>query len=71
MPDLAMCQGDGCSQKIACYRYRAVPTPLRQSYFVKPPVRTDGTCDYFTELMKSDVVTEISHADQTPSGDQP
>lgn len=59
MPDLMMCQGDGCPQKIACFRHRAVPTPLRQSYFATSPVRPDGTCDYFTELMKSDTVIEV------------
>ena len=71
MPDLMMCDGANCPKKIACYRHRAVPTPLSQSYFMKSPVRPDGSCDYFTELMKSDHVTEASHADQTPSGDQP
>jgi len=59
MPDITMCGGDGCLKKIACYRYRAAPTPLRQSYFATPPVRSDGTCDYFTELSKGDVLTDV------------
>ena len=71
MPDIAMCTGESCPKRVACYRHRAVPMPRLQSYFATPPVRPDGTCDYFTELMKNDPVTEISHADQTPSGDQP
>jgi hypothetical protein len=69
MPDLTMCQGVNCPQKIACYRYRAVPTPQCQPYFAVPtpqcqpyfamsPVRPDGSCDHFMELRKSDAVTE-------------
>jgi len=32
-----------------CYRYTATPTPVRQSYFVNPPIKSDGTCGYFSE----------------------
>ena len=57
MPDIAMCKGDSCPQKTACYRYRAVPEPRRQSYFSPPPVRADGTCEHFLTLRKGDVLT--------------
>lgn len=66
MPDIAMCQGDGCPKKLKCYRHRAVPTQTNQSYFATSPVRSDGSCDYFTKLLKCDVLTKETADD----GDQ-
>jgi len=60
MPDIAMCHGEGCSRKLACYRHRAVPTPQRQAY-MPPPLRSDGSCDYFTELRKNDALSTLDH----------
>ncbi len=54
MPDIAMCKGGDCPRKAECYRFRAVPTPQRQSYFMTPPVRADGSCTHFMKLMKDD-----------------
>jgi len=56
VPDIAMCHGDNCPRKIACYRHRAVPTATRQSYFATAPVRPDGSCGNFVELMTNDVL---------------
>lgn len=47
MPDIAMCNGQGCEQKDKCYRFTATPNPYRQSYFVMPPIKADKTCEYF------------------------
>ncbi len=58
MPDTAMCRGDGCPRKTECYRHRAVPTPRRQEYFAPPPVREDGSCDYFLVLRRGDRLTD-------------
>jgi len=63
MPDISMCAGDGCSKKITCYRYRAVPSGL-QSYFATPPIRPDGTCDYFNKIWKGDALSDGSTVDQ-------
>jgi hypothetical protein len=49
-----MCPGDGCPRKSECYRYRAVPTPLTQSYFAHPPIAVDGSCEEFLELRPHD-----------------
>jgi len=57
MPDIAMCPGNECSKKSACYRYRAVPTPHRQSYLITPPMKPDGSCDLFLELRRGDQLT--------------
>lgn len=36
MPDITMCTGGNCPLKESCYRYRAVPNKLLQS-FMDPP----------------------------------
>ena len=59
MPDIAMCRGDGCPRKAECYRYRAVPTPQRQSYFSHPPVQSDGACDKFLKLRRGDRLIDL------------
>jgi hypothetical protein len=34
MADLAMCEGVGCERREECYRHRATPDEICQSYFV-------------------------------------
>lgn len=46
MADITMCTGAGCEDKASCYRYTALPTPMRQSFFAAPP-GTNRDCDYF------------------------
>ena len=49
MPDITMCSGNNCELSSTCYRYKAEPTPYRQSYFCTPP--NDGLeCDYYWEI---------------------
>ena len=48
MPDLTMCPGTKCPQKDDCYRHTAEPSPTgRQSYFLAPPLKPDGGCNYY------------------------
>jgi hypothetical protein len=47
MADITMCTGNMCPQKNKCYRYKAEPTPLRQSFFSYPPMDEEGDCRYF------------------------
>lgn len=47
MPDITMCSGAGCSMKEQCYRFKAIPNPYRQSYFMTPPF-VDNECNSFT-----------------------
>lgn len=58
MPDITMCTGAGCPRKLDCYRHSAVPTPRRQAYFTKPPIKADGSCDHFNSLRKGDLLTD-------------
>ena len=46
MPDITMCKGLGCPRKKWCWRYTAIPTPYRQSYFTTPPNK-GSKCEYF------------------------
>lgn len=49
MPDITMCNGNNCELSSTCYRYKAEPTPYRQSYFCKPP-NNGLECDYYWEI---------------------
>lgn len=62
MPDITMCDGQGCPQKNSCYRYRAEPTPYWQAYFRGNPYKMDG-CDYFWPLGIGMVLKEIDDAE--------
>lgn len=56
MPDITMCTGGDCPRREICYRHRAKPSRFIQSYFARPPVADDGSCDYFNALQPGDVV---------------
>ena len=47
MADITKCHGDMCPKKDQCYRYTAVSSEYRQSYFVVPPLKSDGSCEHF------------------------
>ena len=48
MPDIAMCEGTGCPMRDNCYRYRATPDELRQSYFSNVPYDDESEdCDHY------------------------
>jgi hypothetical protein len=49
MPDITMCNGQGCELKSTCYRYKAEPSEYRQSYFIEAPIE-DEQCDYYWEV---------------------
>jgi len=51
MADISMCKGIGCEAKETCYRYKATPNELWQSYFLKSPIENSG-CDYYWNLQK-------------------
>ncbi len=48
MPDIWMCHGEGCPAKDQCYRHTAKETPLRQAYFLTPPLTSvePFLCEY-------------------------
>lgn len=50
MPDITMCNNELCAQKELCYRFKAKPTPLYQSYFSDDVRTDDGDCNYFLKL---------------------
>jgi hypothetical protein len=37
MPDITMCNGEGCPLKENCYRFTATPSEYSQSYFIEIP----------------------------------
>mgnify|MGYP006922194535 CR=1 FL=1 len=51
MPDITMCSGVGCENRMECYRAMATPDTY-QSYFFAPPLKDKGEtgasrCDYY------------------------
>lgn len=51
MPDITMCPGNDCPLKETCYRYKATPDDLWQSYFMEIPYK-DGDCSHYWEMEK-------------------
>lgn len=48
MPDITMCNGNGCPLKDTCWRHTAKPSEFRQSYFVNPPYdKKEKKCKYY------------------------
>jgi hypothetical protein len=50
MPDITMCNNKHCTLKEQCYRYKAKPNKLRQTYSTFKQV--EGDCMHF---IKNDV----------------
>ena len=48
MPDITMCEGQGCELRSTCYRYTSTPSKYSQSYFIESPIK-DGKCDEYWE----------------------
>lgn len=51
MPDITMCKGEDCPLKESCYRYKATPDPIYQSYFTVIPFNSEEkSCDTYWEI---------------------
>jgi hypothetical protein len=49
MPDMSLCANDKCPLKTGCYRYRAVPNGMWQSWtFFEPD--SENNCRGFMEI---------------------
>ena len=48
MPDISMCNGDGCEAKHTCYRFTAKPSEYK-SYFKPTPIENKG-CEYYWNI---------------------
>lgn len=46
MSDITKCDDKSCPMKNECYRYRAISSEYRQSYFMDSP-RNEDNCDMF------------------------
>ena len=47
MADITKCMGKGCEKAINCYRKQVKSNAHHQSYFMKEPIKPDGSCDEF------------------------
>ena len=59
MPDITMCDGAGCSARSYCYRHRAVPDRLAQSWFAVAPGTDAATCEDFVPVLPKDELREV------------
>ena len=51
MSDITMCNGDGCSDKETCLRYKSKPSLSGQSYCNFEPLN-GGRCEYYWGVCK-------------------
>lgn len=49
-----MCPGTDCPKKETCYRFMATPSDY-QSYFIHSPIKEDGECDHYWEIVKPEI----------------
>lgn len=52
-----MCKGKDCPLKKTCYRYKASPNRMQQSYFVEVPFNkkeenNEVVCEYYWKYVK-------------------
>lgn len=50
MPDITMCNGEGCDLRTKCYRFTATPTPRWQPWFAKPPMTSPTECPHYWQV---------------------
>lgn len=50
MADISMCKGTGCNQAEQCYRHRAIPNDIWQTWFMNPPKESADVCHSFWPL---------------------
>jgi hypothetical protein len=54
MPDISMCASKTCPARNQCYRFRAVPVDVGQSYAEFAPEPVTELCRYFWLLIPSE-----------------
>ena len=59
MADISKCLGTDCPHREKCYRFTAPADEYGQAYFVKPPIKDDGTCDFFWGKTQTDILTQL------------
>lgn len=60
MSDISKCDpGESCPHREKCYRFTAPADEYRQTYFVKPPIEADGTCDLFWGQAQTDILSQL------------
>ena len=53
MPDISMCNGHNlCGRSWSCFRYKARPSPYRQSYFAEAPLDMENLeCEWYWPIL--------------------
>jgi hypothetical protein len=59
MSDITMCEGTNCPHKEKCHRFTAPQNEYYQAYFAKPPIKEDGTCDFFWGQTQTDIFSQL------------
>ncbi len=59
MADISKCLGTDCPHKEKCHRFTAPADEYGQAYFVKPPIKADGTCDMFWGKTQTDIFSQL------------
>jgi hypothetical protein len=59
MSDITKCRGDNCPHRVKCYRFIAPGSVDYQSYFVDPPIKDDGSCEYFWGEQAKSIMNQL------------
>ena len=58
MPDISMCGNSKCPKRMKCYRHRAIPSPMLQTYFLPDEwwleTAKSGKCEHFMKISAGD-----------------
>jgi len=65
MPDICMCPGDRCPLRDHCYRHKAKPSELRQTWFMTAPYDEDRQhCDEYWPIDRDGHDDRMSAAEE-------
>jgi hypothetical protein len=60
MPDITMCEGQGCPLKESCYRFTATASSMRQAYFIDSPYnKGQKACKYYWDNGKNKKILDL------------
>ena len=60
MSDISKCDpGESCPHREKCYRFTAPADEYYQAYFAEPPIKKDGTCDFFWGKTQTDILSQL------------
>jgi len=67
MPDISMCNGQGCPIKDQCYRHTATPDPYCQCWFDPPYDHEKGECAWIMPPFNKSMTLSLNDREDSPT----